>query len=415
MKQIQVVGIGLEGREGLSRNLQNIINYSDVLVGGERVLNYFPDHEGFKIILGDFLSSFSIISEHFNSEKSITILVTGDPLFFGLGRLLLEKFPADNLYFHPHISSVQLAFNRIKQPWNDAVFISVHGRNLDVLKDVLVKGVEKIAILTDGENDPNAIARFYLSLSLPVTYDFYICENLGSTQEKIIAITYEKLRILAESEVKFSSLNIVIMLRRKSIINTIDLPLIGLPDNAFYSFDDQPGLMTKKEIRVAILGQLALSPGQIIWDIGAGTGSVSIEIGRLCPTSQIYAIEKTAMGVSLIQKNCELLGATNVTPIHGQAPQILENLPLPHRVFIGGSSGNLETILHTCQDNLQPGGTIVIALATLEHQIICLDWLKTHRWRYGVTQIQITRSLPVGQYTRLSPLNPVTLVTANKP
>jgi precorrin-6Y C5,15-methyltransferase (decarboxylating) len=172
--------------------------------------------------------------------------------------------------------------------------------------------------------------------------------------------------------------------------------------------------MTKKEIRVAILGQLALGSSQIIWDIGAGTGSVSIEIGRLCPSSQIYAIEKTAMGITLIEKNCEHLQVSNVIPIYGKAPQILENLPSPHRVFIGGSSGNLETILDICQDKLEPEGTIVIALATLEHQAICLQWLKLHRWDYRVTQIQITRSLPVGQYTRLSPLNPVTLVSASK-
>ncbi|MBR8829775.1 MAG: Cobalamin biosynthesis bifunctional protein CbiET [Chroococcopsis gigantea SAG 12.99] len=413
MKQIQVVGIGLNGSQGLAEDIQEIIHQSTVLVGSDRALSYFPDYSGEKIILGDIFSVFSQVAYYFHRGESVAILVSGDPLFFGLGRLLLEKFPPENLSFYPHLTSVQLAFNRLKVPWQDARFVSVHGRSLEGLKSLLQEGVDKIAILTDTENNPCAIASFYLSLSLPISYHVYICENLESPEEQIVDFPPEEIYKLANNYRNFSNLNIVVFLRQKNVITPQELPLLGLPDEVFHSFSDQPGLMTKKEIRTCILGEMSLYNNQIIWDIGAGTGSVSVEMARLSPTSRIYAIEKTAMGISLIQKNCQQLEVTNVTPIYGTAPEILEDLPAPHRVFIGGSGGNLENILTIGAGKLQADGLIIISLTTLEHQNTCLTWLKQHGWNYYITGIQINRSIAVGKYTRLSPLNPVTLVVAN--
>jgi precorrin-6Y C5,15-methyltransferase (decarboxylating) len=171
--------------------------------------------------------------------------------------------------------------------------------------------------------------------------------------------------------------------------------------------------MTKKEIRVLILGELALQPEQIIWDIGAGTGSVSLEIARLSPSSQIYAIEKTAMGISLIEQNCQRLQINNVTPVYGQAPAILADLPSPQRIFIGGSGGNLSSILDQCQTKLSKDGVIVMALATVEHLQLALTWLKQQQWHYHLLQVQISRSVALGDLTRFTPLNPVTLISCN--
>jgi precorrin-6Y C5,15-methyltransferase (decarboxylating) len=170
--------------------------------------------------------------------------------------------------------------------------------------------------------------------------------------------------------------------------------------------------MTKREIRPLIIAELALQPQQIIWDIGAGTGAVSIEIARLFTTSQLYAMEKTAMGVALIQQNCERLAVTNVTAIAGKVPDQLPVSDAPHRIFIGGTGGKMQEILTVCQEKLAPGGRIVLALATLEHLAQARQWLREHQWRDRVLQIQIARSLPLGPLTRLSPLNPVTLLTA---
>lgn len=170
--------------------------------------------------------------------------------------------------------------------------------------------------------------------------------------------------------------------------------------------------MTKREVRILVLGELALKPGQIIWDIGAGTGSVSIEIARLFPTSKVYAIEKTAAGTALISQNCRRFQVENVISIHGSAPDVLHQLPTPERIFIGGSGGNLSQILDACS-SLAPGGVLVMALATLEHLNTALVWLKAcSNWHYQLLQVQLSRSVPVGQLTRFAPLNPVTILTA---
>ena len=182
----------------------------------------------------------------------------------------------------------------------------------------------------------------------------------------------------------------------------------------FLSFSDRPGLMTKREVRILVLGELALKPGQIIWDIGAGTGSVSIEIARLFPSSKIYAIEKTAAGIALISQNCRRFQVENVISIHGTAPDILL-VPTPDRIFIGGSGGNLSEILDTYSCCLAPDGVLVLALATLEHLNTAITWLKKHpNWHHQLLQVQLSRSVPVGQLTRFAPLNPVTILTATR-
>ncbi len=412
--KINVVGIGLDGKAGLTSEVCNLIEQATVLVGSDRHLNLFPDHTGEKLVLGDFLTVFEKIKQQLNANQKIVILVSGDPLFFGLGRLLLENFPTEQLTFHPHFSSIQLAFNRLKLPWNDAQIVSVHGRSLDLLLPLLQKGVNKIAILTDAENNPSAIATYYQSLELAIHYEFWICENLGGNNEKIYNTSAEQLGQLNSQD--FAPLNVVVLVRKNDAalpeLDLTQLPLLGLSDSSFLSFADRPGLMTKREIRLMVLGELALQPDQVVWDIGAGTGSVSIEIARLCQTSQIYAIEKTAMGITLIQSNAHRFQVKNVYPISGKAPDVLSDLPHPDRIFIGGTGGNLTAILTTCQARLKPSGKIVLALATMEHFATCLSWFKEHDWNYSYQQIQISRSLPLGDLTRLNPLNPVMLIKA---
>ncbi|NES74255.1 MAG: precorrin-6Y C5,15-methyltransferase (decarboxylating) subunit CbiT, partial [Okeania sp. SIO2D1] len=192
------------------------------------------------------------------------------------------------------------------------------------------------------------------------------------------------------------------------------LPVFGLPDHSFASFGDRPGLMTKREIRLVILGELALQTGQVVWDIGAGTGSVAIEIARLCPTSQIYALEKTALGIQLIKRNCQRFQTSNVIPLHNCAPENLAQLPTPQRIFIGGSGGNLGAILPICDSRLSVGGVVVLALATLEHLQTSLEWFSRSNWEYHLLQVQISRSVPIAKLTRFAPLNPITIVRAIK-
>ncbi len=431
MTSVHVVGVGLDGAAGLTDSVRQIVAQATLLVGSDRHLSYFPKHPAERLQLGDLTQALNQIQQRLSAAKGvgfstatesspadrplcIVVLVSGDPLFFGLGRLLLTKLSPEQLTFHPHLSAVQLAFSRIKLPWQDAHLISAHGRPLDQVTQALQQGAEKIAVLTDATNTPGAIARLLLSLDLPTYYQTWVCENLGGPEEKIRSLSPETL-----VDQTFAPLNVVVLLRTPKTNTKAPspeaLPLLGLPDQTFLSFADRPGLMTKREVRVLALAELALQPGQIVWDIGAGTGSVAIEIARLIPQGRVYAIEKTALGSNLIHQNCQRLQVKNIIAIHGAAPHVLQNLPDPDRIFIGGSGGNLLEILDVCKIHLTPGGVLVLALATLEHLHAALNWISTHKWSSHLLQVQLSHSVPVAALTRWAPLNPVTLVKTMRP
>ncbi|NCO75385.1 MAG: precorrin-6y C5,15-methyltransferase (decarboxylating) subunit CbiE [Cyanobacteria bacterium] len=409
---IKIVGIGLDGKKSLTDSVLEIINQATVLIGGDRHLKYFSNHRAKKKVINNLETVINGIKKYQKKGENIVILATGDPLFFGIGRILLNNFLWEELEFYPHSSCVQLAFNKLKIPWQDAKFISLHGREIDLLIKELKKSYEKLAILTDKENNPLVIWQIYQQLKSSINYDFWLCENLGSQEEKITKIEKEdsiNLNLI-------SLLNMVVLVRKEINNFTLDLeklPLIGLCDKLFKTFPDQEGLITKKEVRLMILGALALQEKQIIWDIGAGTGSVSIEIARLINSSKIYAIEKTTMGVTLIKENCQRFQVNNIQVIHDYAEKIINNLPNPHRIFIGGNGGNLTNLLEIIKTKINDEGKIVIALATIENLNEALQWLKKNNWHYEITNLQISKSLAIGKNTRLNPLNPVNIITAN--
>ena len=412
--RISVVGIGLDGVKGLSKSVKEVVERATILAGSKRHLAYFPHSSAEKIYLTNLKTGIDAIAK-LDPTKSVVILASGDPLFFGIGRLLLASFDAEQIQFYPHFSSVQLAFNRLKVPWQDASLISVHGRSTEELIKLFKQGKEKIAVLTDSNNNPAAIARLYRALDLPVEYSFSICENLGDTSENIQHFSPHQVTQLSNLESNdFAALNVLILLRQtQEDLDPDKLPLIGLPDSSFLSFSDRPSLITKKEIRLAILGELSLQPKQTVWDIGAGTGSVSIEIARLCPNSEVYAIEKTGMGSTLITKNSLRFKVDNLKSINGKAPEALFNLPQPDRIFIGGSGGKIIDILNTCSQKLKENGIVVMAFATIEYQYRAIDWFNNNSWQYRLLQLQISRSTPISNLTRFTPLNPVTIITAH--
>ena len=415
---IQVVGIGLDGAAGLSASVQGIVDQANLLVGSDRHLTHFPNHPAEKWALTSFKALIEQLRRRLDQANSeiIVVLASGDPLFFGVGRLLVEELPPECLTFHPHTSAIQLAFSRLKMPWQDAKLVSSHGRSLDRLTQALKQGSPKIVVLTDGKNTPNAIAKLLLELELPRQHQIWVCENLGSPDERVQSFPPEALL-----DQTFAPLNVVVLLARPSSelagLDLKGLPAFGLPDSLFLSFQDRPGLITKREVRLLALGELALRPAQTIWDIGAGTGSVSIEIGRLYPQSKLFAIEKTAIGASLIRQNCQRFQVANITAIHNSAPDALTDLPAPDRIFIGGSGGQVQLILDACSARLKSGGIVVLAIATLEHLTAVWNWLQNQppaQWRHHLLQVQLSRSVSVASLTRFSPLNPVTLAKLEK-
>ncbi|MGB7087294.1 MAG: precorrin-6y C5,15-methyltransferase (decarboxylating) subunit CbiE [Phormidesmis sp.] len=464
--QLHVVGVGLTGPDSLSPNVLALVESAQILVGAQRHLDAFryllanpasPTARADKVVmwpLGNFSQVLAELRSHLKAkpDTQAVVLASGDPLFFGLGRLLLTAFRREQLIFHPQVSSIQLAFSRLRLTWQDATLISVHGRGEQRLVQALKRGDSKIAVLTDGVLTPGAIAALMTALDLPICYQLWVCENLGDDETECVSL-YSSAQPSGASQLTqpFAALNVVVLLRQSDTSDaepsetqlpaTLPLapsppatfPLIGLPDAAFKGFPDRPALITKREVRLLILGELAALEKQTIWDIGAGTGSISVELSRLCPTARLYAIEKTAIGAALIRHNAQKLAIAPIEVIHGQAPAALAHLPAPDRVFIGGSSGQLRSILdflssqmtaQAAADTLssitqasitQASHRIVLALATIEHLSEVTAWACqpsiATRWRYQLTQINISRSLPVGPLTRLSPLNPVSLFT----
>jgi precorrin-6B C5,15-methyltransferase / cobalt-precorrin-6B C5,C15-methyltransferase len=353
-----------------------------------------------------------------SSSQLIVILVAGDPLFYGWGKLLIAQLPPAKLTFHPHISCVQLAFNRLQIPWQDARCVGDRGRYFEELTASLKLGLEKIAVLADETHTPATLANLVKALDLPTRYEFWVCENLGGTDERVSQKSLEAL--LRES---FAPLSVVVMLREsRTVAEPLDLaklPLLGIPDGAFIGCGDRPGLTVEREVRVLVLAQLALQPGQVVWDVGAGNGAVSIEIARLFPQSEVYAIEQTVSGTSAIELNCRRFGLQNMFSIHGTAPDILHRLRPPHRIFIGGSGGGLTKILGVCALRLLAGGSIVLALDVFEDIATVLSWIgdrvrREPHWSYRIVQVQLSRSVSAGSLTRFDALNPVSIVTIDR-
>ena len=424
---IHVVGVGLSGRASLPPPLLSVIESATLLIGAPRHLAAF-DLPAETWPLGNFTQVFEQLRSRLATDPNTraVVLASGDPLLFGVGRLLLAAFPPEQLVFHPQVSAVQLAFSRLKLPWQDATLVSVHGRGEEQLVQALKRGNSKIAVLTDGVLTPGAIAQLITALDLPIDYRLWVCENLGAEGERLSVHWPADLIAQKPTDQTFAPLNVVVLLRQQQdgqdhtpSQRSGSLPVIGLPDAVFMGFPDRPTLMTKREIRLLILGALAPLAAQTIWDIGAGTGSVSVELSRLCPEAQLYAIEKTAIGAALIRHNAQRLAIAPIHTVQGQAPTALTELPTPDRVFIGGSSRQLVAILDFLDGRMATAptaaGRIVLALATVEHLSQVTTWLAqpaiAQKWRSQLTQINISRSLPVGPLTRFSPLNPVTLVT----
>ncbi|MEM9568298.1 MAG: precorrin-6y C5,15-methyltransferase (decarboxylating) subunit CbiE [Cyanobacteria bacterium P01_E01_bin.34] len=411
MNKLHVVGIGLDGLDGLSASVRSLLHLSPVIAGPKSHLDRVSSCSGRKLQLPKSVQDWPERLRQELHTSDVALLATGDPLFFGIGRLLTQHFSAKQLQFYPHLSCIQLACNRLHIPQQTLTTVSVHGRSLDGLVAALKQGRSPIAVLTDFHHSPGAIAQLLQQLQLPVRYQLSVCSQLGGPEERIDTYVPSQLDELQSQTFTFP--NIVILQQVPSDERPPnDLPVFGIPDRHFLTFPDRPGLITKQEVRTLSLSLLQLPTSGIIWDVGAGTGSVSIEIARLVPNATIYAVEKNSVGLQLIAANARRFQTPNVREIAGIAPAALESLPSPSRVFVGGGGQSLPDILQLCTQRLQPGGLIVGNFATLESCTQAQHHFKSVNFCVRSLQVNLSRSVAIAQSTRFSPLNPVTLLQA---
>lgn len=402
MSKIYVIGAGVEGQEGFSRRALELVQSADLLCGGERQLALFPEFAGAKLTVGSNLGQ--VVERLQQAKGRAVVLASGDPLFFGIGRYLLRNLAAERLEFVPNVSSVQYAFAKIKEPWDDAVFVSAHGRGLKGAVDRIVAN-DKAAILTDEVNTPAAIAAELIQRGRD-GYAAWLCENLGTAQEKITATDVKGLL-----EIQAAPLNVLILIKEYEGEGDAYVPTLGIPDEEFATIKK---LITKEEVRVVTLAKLKLRHDMCLWDIGAGSGSVSIEADHLLPNGRIFAVERNEQCREFIKENLRKFNARHVTLVEGDAPDCLDNLPDPDRVFIGGSGGHLWKILEAIDARLAAEGRIVLNAVTLDTLTAATEFFDNAGYQVEVTTVNISRTRPLTDYKMFEAYNPVFIIAAVK-
>jgi len=407
-----VVGIGHDGPAGLSSEARAHVEAARVLAGGRRHLDFFPHFRGETVVLGGDVPAFvGKLQETYRRHKTV-VLASGDPLFYGIGRALLEAIPREELVFLPQVSSVQLAFARIKETWHDARVVSLHGRPLESLTAAIQAREPKVAVLTDAQNHPAAIADLLRRLGAGDEYALWVCENLGGADERVSRYPASSLH-----DETFSPLNVVVLLREASPhrqVGESDLPLLGIPEAAFLHQPTPRGMITRREVRLLALCYLELRPNDVLWDVGAGTGSVSLEAARLSSRLRIWAIERDATACSRLEANVLRFGSGQVRACRSEAPDGLQELPDPDAVFIGGSGGRLAEILGLVAGRLKSGGRIVLNCITLENFSRGWEVLRELELEPRATSVQLAHSRPLGRLHSLEPENPIFILRGRK-
>ncbi|MBW2477208.1 MAG: precorrin-6y C5,15-methyltransferase (decarboxylating) subunit CbiE [Deltaproteobacteria bacterium] len=402
MKTIHVIGAGVEGQEGFSGRALEIIDQAALMFGAERLLSLFPDFSGRRVEISDNLAD--MLRQIEQGQGPIVVLASGDPLFFGIGRYLLRNLPKETLEFVPNISSVQYAFAKIREPWDDAIFVSTEGRGLKGSVDQVVAH-DKIAILTDETNTPKAIARELIKRGRD-GYTAYLCENLGSADETITHCDLDQLLSM-----QAAALNVLILIKEYEAGGEGIGPGLGIPDEEFATIKK---LITREEVRAVSLAKLRLRHDMVLWDIGAGSGSVSIEADHLLPNGKVFAIERNPQCLSYLKQNLKQFNSRNVTVVDEQAPACLEELPDPDRVFIGGSGGHLWAILDASDGRLPTGGRIVLNAATLDTLTAATEFFENAGYELEVTTVNVSRTRPLTDYKMFEAFNPVFVMVAVK-
>ena len=392
------MGIGDAGAVSLLPEARAAVEAAELLCGGERHLGFFPDHPAERLVLR---ANVGEVVERLRSERRrAVVLASGDPDCYGIGPILAKQLGADRVRILPNVGAVQLACARLGIAWHDAAILSAHGRPLDGIFPAVLRARTAV-VLTDDRNTPAALARALLAAGAgQARLDVF--EHLGGPRERHVGGCPAEIAGQA-----FAPLNTVVVRH-----DGPPPPLaLGLPEDAYAH---RAGQITKAEVRVISLSQLRLHERSVVWDVGAGCGSVAIEAAALARAGKVFAIERDPTQIELLRENARRHAAGNVVVVEGAAPEALGGLPEPDAVFVGGSGGALAAIAAAAMARLRPGGRLVANLATLEHLAELGALARPEGWPCEVTQVAVARSVPVADLTRLAALNPVFVVTLRR-
>lgn len=406
-RAVTVVGMSDDGCVGLTARAMNAVCKAQVLVGGERHLEFFPQFEGLKIPVKGKIPTILAKIEELALENNIVVLASGDPLFFGIGGLFVKKLGLDRVEIIPHPGSIQLAFSRIGVTWDDALAVSLHGRPRQGFI-TRIQSRHKVAVFTDEENSPQAIAAYMRSYG-ENGWRCWVCENLGSVEERVREFAVEELAGTQD----VSPLNVLILIR----VADDWRPPVSVPclhEDVFEKRMPKKGLITKREVRLLSIGFMNLRRDGVVWDIGAASGSVAIEAAKLCYEGKVYAIEVDEESAVICKENLVTHRVDNVDVVLGRAPEALKGLPRPDAVFVGGSKGSMREILEYCLRELNDGGRLVVNAITFENVQETYQYFKDAGLEPEVVLLNVSRGVPLAHYHRYEALNPIHIFAVRK-
>jgi precorrin-6B C5,15-methyltransferase / cobalt-precorrin-6B C5,C15-methyltransferase len=401
-RRVLVVGVGDDGPGGLPSSVRSRIEQADLLVGGRRHLELFDGSGHDRLAIAGGLDSVLERVASAAADGQVVVLASGDPCYFGIGPHLAERIGRDRVEIVPHVSSVALAFARLGIAWQDATVVSAHGRPLDAAIR-RARGARKLAMLTDDVNTPGVAAAALLAGGAD-DCPAWVFEHLGGTRELAVESTLSAL--VGRS---FASLNVLVIPALSWGRQQSDAIGFGLPESAY---EHTAGLITKPEVRAVSLSKLRLPAGGVLWDVGAGSGSLAIEAAGLVSNLRVYAVERSARQLSMLRANVsQHVPDGRVGVIDGEAPDALAEIESPDAVFVGGSGGRLTEILDVAFERISRPGRIVANLVTFENVATVLAWSRRHDREPEVVQVSIARGADILGMTRLQAENPVTIVT----
>ena len=375
--QLHVIGLGIGDDLQLNSAARHALAQCDWLIGSQRQLALIDSTlcsaTRFK------LPKLAQLAALLSSAKGLNVvmLASGDPLFYGIGRWLAQHISPPQLRFYPQISSIQAACHQLGKSLQEVTVVSLHGRPLSSIRRHLVPRSHPytLVILTDAQSTPPHLAQECHLAHLSKT-QLIVCEALGFKEQRVRRFTLDELLTnqssnqssnqLSNQEPSFHPLHVTVLEIPAHPSNLAMYPAyLGFDDRQLIS--DKPegsGMFTKREVRLQIVADLAPQPNEVIWDIGAGIGGVAIELSLHHAATQIIAIEQQPQRVQLLKANQKKFGVTNLSIVEATAPQGLAHLPAPNKIFIGGSSGQLDALLHFAWAQLPIAGTLVVSLVT---------------------------------------------------
>lgn len=403
MKQwLTVIGIGEDGYDGLGQNARDTLALAGTIFGGKRHLQLLPDELSAKRIAWPTPFSNATTMLLALRGNAVVVLASGDPMHFGMGATLTRFLSPEEMTVFPAPSSFSLAASAMGWPIQDTQLLSVHGRPVETLVKSFLPGARLLVLSNDGKT-PSHVAQLLVEAGF-TSAQLTVLEHLGGEAQARIEGTAQNW-----DRPRCADLNVLAV--------DCGLPdqfaraysgLAGLPDEAY----QHDGQLTKRDIRAITLAHLAPLPGELLWDVGAGCGSISIEWMRSYPSCRALAIEADEKRQGLIVHNSKALGVPDLQLVRGQAPSALTDLAVPDAIFIGGGVTD-NGVMETCWRSLRPGGRLVANAVTIQSEMMLVGWRDTHGGE--LLKLNVSHAQPLGSFDSWRATLPVTIYTARKP